>query len=36
MTPGLKEITLIFNGRTVIVPMKRGMLSGNPSVIEIP
>ena len=36
MTPGLKEITFTFNGRTVIVPMKRGMLSGNPSVIEIP
>ena len=36
MNPALKEITLVFNGRTVIVPMEQGMLSGKPSVIEIP
>lgn len=36
MNSALKEITLVFNGRTVIVSMEQGMLSGKPSVIEIP
>ena len=36
MNSALKEITLVFNGRTVIVSMEQGMLSGKPSVIEVP
>lgn len=35
MNSALNEITLVINGRTVIVPMEQGVLSGKPSVIEI-